>query len=766
MNTRPTIIASIISLLFLFSCQPAPEQQSKTEMTSFIDDLMKRMTVEEKIGQLNLLPGYEDIVTGEATVSEIGRKVKEGKVGAMLNVRSVPKIMELQRIAVEESRMKIPLIFGLDVIHGYRTVFPIPLALAASFDMELIEQSARIAAIEATADGICWNFSPMVDLTRDPRWGRIAESFGEDPYLGSRFAEAFVKGYQGDDLSANNTMMACVKHFALYGASEAGLDYNTTDMSRLRMYNEYFPPYLAAIRAGAGSVMTSFNEVDGIPASGNKWLMTEVLRNQWGFDGFVVTDYTTINEMTDHGMGDLQAVSAMALRAGVDLDMVGEGFLTTLQKSLMEKKVTIDEIDIACRRILEAKYKLGLFDDPYRYCDAQRSADQIFTEENNRFAREIASQTIVLLKNDKQLLPLKKPGKIALIGPLADNRLNMAGMWSVAVDHNQSVTVLEGFRQVAGSEAQIFYAKGCNITDDPGLDKRTAVWRRPTIDSLRTPLQLLNEAVALASKCDVIVAVMGEGAEMSGESSSRTDIGLPGSQRELLQALHKTGKPVVLILFTGRPLTIDWEKENLSAILNVWFGGTQSGNAIADVVFGKVNPSGKLPVTFPRNVGQIPIYYNHKNTGRPLGDEKWFRKFRTNYLDIPNEPLWPFGFGLSYTQFAYGDLVLDRNELTGRDVLKASIKVTNTGDYDGTEVVQLYIRQMVGSNTRPVKELKGFRKVFLKAGESASVEFTITTDDLKFYNYDLVYDWEPGEFIIMAGGNSSDLKSESVNWRR
>jgi len=766
MRLKHTPFTLLILLLILSSCEPKSDRKGDHEMKAFIDGLMKRMTVEEKIGQLNLLPGYEDIITGEATASEIGRKVKEGKVGAMLNVRSVQKIRELQRVAVEESRMKIPLMFGLDVIHGYRTVFPIPIGLAASFDMELIERSARIAATEATADGICWNFSPMVDLTRDPRWGRIAEGFGEDPYLGSRIAEAFVRGYQGDDLTKNNTMMACVKHFALYGAPEGGLDYNTVDMSRIRMFNEYFPPFKAAVDAGVGSVMTAFNEVDGIPASGNRWLMTEVLRDYWGFKGFVVTDYTAIDEMVEHGVGDLQTVAALALRAGVDLDMVGEAYLETLGKSLEEGKVTMEQIDKACRRILEAKYKLGLFDDPYRYCDDHRSETEIFTEENNRIAREFAAQTFVLLKNENQLLPLKKQGKIALIGPLADNRLNMAGTWSVAVDHNQSVTVLEGFKKAVGSNAEVYYAKGSNITDDPELDIRTAVRRKPTIDTLKTPQQLRNEAVALASSCDVIVAVMGEAAEMSGESSSRTEIGLPGSQRELLQALQKTGKPIVLIVFTGRPLTIDWEKENLPAILNVWFGGTQGGNAIADVIFGDVNPSGKLPVTFPKNVGQIPIYYNHKNTGRPLPEGEWFRKFRANYLDIPNEPLWPFGFGLSYTQFVYGDLITHKTELNGNETLKASISVTNTGKHDGAEVVQLYIRQMVGSITRPVKELKGFQKVFLKAGETKTVNFEITTDDLKFYNFELVYDWEPGEFVIMAGGNSVELTSVSVKWAK
>ncbi len=763
---RSAGIILLMILLFISACEPVRERQAGQEMGAFIDELMGRMTIEEKIGQLNLLPGYEDIVIGQGSASEVGRKVKEGKVGAMLNVRSVEKIRELQRVAIEESRLGIPLFFGLDVIHGYRTTFPIPLAMASSFDMNLIRQSARIAAQEASADGICWTFSPMVDIARDPRWGRIAEGAGEDPYLGSLAAAAYVEGYQGEDLSAPNTIMACVKHMALYGAAEGGLDYNTTDMSRVRMYNEYLPPYLAGIRAGAGSVMTSFNEIDGIPATGNKWLLTSLLRKEWKFDGFVVTDYTSINEMTDHGMGDLAEVSALALDAGVDLDMVGEAFATTLQKSLESGRVSRSQIDDACRRILEAKYKLGLFEDPYRYCDTTRSRTDIFTEENNRIARETATQTFVLLKNENSLLPLPKTGKIALVGPLADSRWNMAGMWSVAAEHEQSVTVLEGFREVVGETAEILYAKGSNITDDPEMDLRTATAGKRTIDPDRTPEELRAEAVKVASRCDVIVAVVGEAAEMSGESASRTEISLPGSQLELLRALVATGKPVVMVLFTGRPLTINWEKENIPAILNVWFGGTQAGSAIADVIFGNANPSGKLPVTFPQNVGQIPLYYNRKNTGHPLPEGEWFKKFRTNYLDVTNDPLFPFGFGLSYTEFSYSDLVLDRSRLSSEKTLTASINVTNTGKYDGAEVVQLYIRDMVGTITRPVKELKGFQKIYLKAGEARNVSFTITPDDLKFYNSELIYDWEPGEFEIMIGGNSRDVKKALASWTK
>jgi beta-glucosidase len=491
-----------------------------------------------------------------------------------------------------------------------------------------------------------------------------------------------------------------------------------------------------------------------------------VLRDQWGFDGFVVTDYTAINEMTNHGMGDLQEVSVLALKAGTDMDMVGEGFLSTLKKSLDEGKVTQAEIDLACRRVLEAKYRLGLFDDPYRYCDLNRAKSEIFTEEHNRIARETAAQTFVLLKNDNNLLPLEKKGKIALIGPLADSRYNMAGMWSVAVNHDQSVTVLEGFREVLGDQAEVLYARGSNIVDDPDLDLWTSTRGKRTIDESKSPEELRKEAVALASKCDVVVAVMGEAAEMSGEAASRSDISLPGSQGQLLEALVKTGKPIVMVLFTGRPLTIAWEQQHIPAILNVWFGGTQAGNAVADVIFGNVNPSAKLPVTFPQNVGQIPLFYNHKNTGRPLGDSKWFQKYRSNYLDVTNEPLYPFGYGLSYTEFTYGDLVLDKSRMSSEKILTASISLTNSGKFDGAEIVQLYLRDMVGSVTRPVKELKGFQKVLLKAGETRNISFTITPEDLKFFNYDLRYDWEPGEFLVMIGGNSRDIKSATVEFSK
>lgn len=758
------MLRRLLFIATLLICYGSQAQVQQDKMKVFVDALMKKMTLDEKLGQLNL-PGAGDITTGQAGSSGIAKKIEEGKVGGLFNIKSVAKIKEVQRLAVEKSRLKIPLLFGMDVIHGYETVFPIPLGLSCSWDMRAIERSARIAATEASADGINWTFSPMVDIARDPRWGRISEGNGEDAYLGSQIAKAMVKGYQGD-LSKNNQILSCVKHYALYGAIEAGRDYNTVDMSRVRMYNEYLPPYKAAVDAGVASIMTSFNEIDGIPASANKWLMTDVLRKQWGFKGFVVTDYTAINEMVDHGMGDLQTVSALSLNAGVEMDMVGEGFLTTLKKSLQEGKTTQAQIDQACRRILEAKYKLGLFDDPYRYCDLNRPAAEVFTPANRQVAREIASQSFVLLKNNNNILPLKKAGTIALIGPLANNRENMPGTWSVAANFSKSVSLMDGLKNVAGSNVKIVYAKGSNLDEDSVFEAKGTMFGKSLGRDQRSSGEILQEALAVANQSDVIVAALGEAAEMTGESSSRTNIEIPQVQKDLLKALLKTGKPVVLVLFTGRPLALRWESENVPSILNVWFGGSEAGNAIADVLFGDVNPSGKLTTTFPQNVGQIPLYYNHKNTGRPLEEGKWFQKFRSNYLDVSNDPVYPFGFGLSYTSFTYGTLTISNAAPKGNQTITASVSVTNSGSRDGAEVVQLYIRDVVGSITRPVKELKGFQKIFLKAGESKTVSFTITNNDLKFYNNNLKYDWEPGEFTIMVGTNSHDVKSASVKWSK
>lgn len=747
-------IYGFLLLLSLSSC--VKDYKTQTAVDHRVDSVLNLMTIEEKIGQLNL-PSAGAFVTGAVESSDIAKKIEQGKVGGLFNIKTVANIREMQKIAIEKSRLKIPLIFGMDVIHGYESVFPIPLGLSCSWDMDLIEKSARMAAQEASADGINWTFSPMVDISRDPRWGRISEGSGEDTYLGSEIAKAMVRGYQGNDLSANNTIMSCVKHYALYGASEAGRDYNTVDMSRQRMYNEYLPPYKAALDAGAGSIMASFNEIDGIPATANKWLLTDVLRTEWGFNGFVVSDYTGVSEMINHGYGDLQYVSAKALEAGLDMDMVSEGLLTTLPQSLKEGKITESQINEACKRILKAKFLLGLFDDPYKYCDENRAKNDVFTTENRALARSVATQSFVLLKNKDNVLPIKKTGTIALVGPLADAKENMTGTWSVAARFSESISVLEGLKKAVGTNAKIVYAKGANLTADEKLEANSTLFGKSLHRDTRTATELREEAVRISKSADVIVAAVGEAAEMSGEAASRTDIQIPETQRELLRALLKTGKPVVLVLFTGRPLALTWEEENIPAILNVWFGGSEAGDAIADVLFGDVNPSGKLSTTFPQNVGQVPIYYAHKNTGRPLNGP-WFQKFQSNYLDVSNEPLYPFGFGLSYTQFGYSDIKLNATEITSTDSVEVSVDVTNEGKQDGSEVVQLYIRDLVGSVTRPVKELKGFQKINLKAGETRTVKFILGVDDLSFYNSDLKLSAEPGKFQVFVGGNSRDVK--------
>ena len=762
------LILIAAACMALFSC--SEKKGSDAEMNRFIDDLMSRMTLEEKIGQLNL-PVTGDIVTGQAKSSNVAERIKAGEVGGLFNLKGVEQILEVQKIAVEESRLGIPLLFGMDVIHGYETVFPIPLGLSCSWDLEAIEKSARIAAIEASSDGICWTFSPMVDIARDARWGRVSEGSGEDPFLGSAIAQAMVRGYQGADpqtqLQENDQIMACVKHFALYGAAEAGLDYNTVDMSRLRMYNEYLPPYKAAVDAGAGSVMASFNDIDGVPATANKWLLDDLLRQDWGFKGFVVTDYTGIYEMLAHGIGDLKEVTARALNAGIDMDMVSEGFLTTTIKAIEEGRTKKSEVDQACRRILEAKYKLGLFADPYKYCNIERAKAEVYNPEHRAEARKIAAESFVLLKNEpfkgKKILPLEKKGTIALIGPLADTRTNMPGTWSVAAKHDQALSLREGLEQTVGSKVNILYAKGSNLMSDAAYEERATVFGRSLNRDKRSDKALLDEALRTAAKADVIVAAIGEASEMSGESSSRTDISIPDVQQTLLKALLATGKPVVLVLFNGRPLTIGWEKENVPAILDVWFGGTEAAVAISDVLFGDVNPSGKLTMTFPKNVGQIPMYYARKVTGRPLLEtDTWFHKFKANYLDVDNKPVYPFGYGLSYTDFTYSDVTLDSYEMNANGSVTAQVTVTNTGNRDGKEIVQLYIRDVVGSITRPVKELKGFQKIFLKAGESKTVTFTIDGKLLEFYNSDLEKVVEPGEYHIFIGKDSDTSNKVSL----
>ncbi len=743
--------------------------QYQSKKKAFIDNLVAKMTLDEKIGQLNL-PTSGDFTTGQAQSSDIGKKIEQGLVGGLFNIKGAEKIKAAQKVAVEKSRLKIPMLFGMDVIHGYETTFPIPLGLAASFDMDLVQKSAQVAARESAAGGINWTFSPMVDISREPRWGRVSEGSGEDPFLGSEIAKAMVYGYQGKDLAADQTILACVKHFALYGAPEGGMDYNTVDMSHIRMFNEYFPPYKAAVDAGVASVMASFNEVDGIPATGNKWLMQDVLRDQWKFGGFIVTDYTGINEMIDHGMGDLQQSSALAMNAGIDMDMVGEGFLKTLKKSLSEGKVTEAQITLAARRILEAKYDLGLFENPYKYGDPKVEAKEVYSKENREIARNVAANSMVLLKNDNNVLPLKKSGTVAVIGPLVNNSLNMPGTWSVGAKHANAISLMKGLQDTFGKDVKFISAKGANVDYSEKLENVYAAHGKLTDRDSRSKEVMLKEAVETANKADVIVLAIGESAEMSGESSSRAEITIPQSQVDLLNELKKIGKPIAVVLFTGRPLALTNIKDTPDAILNVWFAGSEAGHAIADVLYGKVNPSGKLPMTFPRSLGQVPIYYNHKNTGRPLNqnsvDKCQYDRFRANYMDECNTPLYPFGYGLSYTKFNYSDVAVSNTNPKGNQTIQATVTVTNSGNYDGAEVVQLYIRDLVGSVTRPVKELKGFQKVFLKKGESKKVTFNITPEELKFYNSQLKFDWEAGEFDVMVGTSSAEVKTARINWSK
>ena len=752
------IIAAAALMLAASAVAKPMTDAEKAKMDKFVTELMAKMTLDEKLGQLNLPPS-DDIVTGQTINSNIGQAVAKGQVGGTCNIKGAEKIRELQRVAVEESRLGIPLLLGMDVIHGYETVFPIPLALSCSWDMEAIERSARIAAVEASAAGVNWTFSPMVDISRDPRWGRMSEGSGEDPYLGSEIARAMVRGYQGD-LKNNDEILACVKHFALYGASEAGRDYNTVDMSRSRMYNEYFAPYKAAVDEGAATVMTSFNLVDGVPATENKWLLDDVLRGQWGFDGMVVTDYGSIGEVSVHGLENLPEASARALDAGTDMDMCSFGFIGTLKQSVENGTVPMENIDKAVRRILEAKYRLGLFENPYKFNDTKREKTHIYTKEHRADARRIAAETFVLLKNDGKVLPLAKKGKVALIGPMANTASNMPGTWSVAADFSKYKTLKQGFEDALKGKAELLYAKGSNVYADPELEKAVTLFGREMRDP-RSEDELLAEALKVAAEADVIVAALGEASESSGESSSKTDLTLPDTQRRLLEKLLATGKPVVMLNFSGRPTVLEWETRNVPAILNVWFGGSEAADAIADVVFGDVNPSGKLTATMPVNVGQIPVYYNHFNTGRPKDPANpAYQKYRSNYIDAPNKPLYPFGFGMSYTDFAYTDFTLDSDSMNSNDgKITASVTVTNTGDRAGDEIVQFYIRDVAGSVARPVKELKHFERIHLEPGKSKTVNFTITPEDLKFYNYNLDYVVEPGTFKVMAGPDSERLAS-------
>jgi len=755
-NTK--LLATLFGTL-ISGCLDAQTPANDTNMQPFIDHLMSRMTLEEKIGQMN----YVDVSAPE-TSTNAAAQIRHGLVGGV-HVYTLSGARTLQSLAIHESRLGIPLLLEDNIIHGYKTIFPIPLALSCTWNPEAIERSARIAANEATANGVAWTLAPGVDISRDPRWGRGAEMAGEDPYLGAQVARAMVRGFQGDDLSRSNALLACVKHFGLYGAVEAGREYNTVDMSPYRMFNYYLPPYRAAVEAGVGSVMPSFNSINGVPATANHWLITDVLKKQWGFKGFVVTDFDAIPELTAWGMGDLPTDAELALKAGVDMDLAGEAYLKCLPELVADGKIPESMINQSCRQILEVKYQLGLFSDPDRGSSEERARKEILTPENLKLAREVAAQSCVLLKDDDHLLPLKKSGTIALVGPLADDQQDLLGCWAYTGDWHLVIPVAAGISNVAGSAVNVLYAKGANLIDDPALLATFRGFRHDIPVDRRSPQEMLAEAVAVAGRADVVVAVLGESSGLCGEAASRTSIGLPECQENLLQALVKTGKPVVLVLMNGRPLTLTWEAEHCGAILETWFGGTEAGNAIADVLFGDYNPSGKLTATFPRDVGQIPIYYNHENTGRPYeGDPE--DKTVSRYLDAPNSPLYPFGYGLSYTTFAYGGVQLSQTNLTGDTTLLASIAVTNTGQRAGEETVQLYLSQPVASVTRSVEDLKGFQKVLLQPGETKEVTFRITPEDLKFYNAELKYDWEPGKFIIRLGGNSSQLQSATLRWNK
>ena len=750
-NDMKRLINNIMLLILLTGCT-ATDKDAKMER--YIDNLISRMTLREKIGQMTL-PTGGDLVSGSVKNSELSESIRKGEVGGILNVKGVEKISELQRIAVEESRLGIPLIVGADVVHGYETIFPIPLAMSCSWDTTLIERAARISAIEASADGVSWTYSPMVDICRDARWGRTAEGAGEDPYLGSLIASAYVRGYQGDNMKGDDEIMSCVKHFALYGASESGRDYNVVDMSRNRMYNGYFAPYKAAVDAGAGSVMSSFNTVDGIPATANKWLLTDVLRNEWGFDGFVVTDYNSIDEMRMHGYAGLKEASARALIAGTDMDMVSYGYMKTLEESVKDGRISESLIDKACRRILEAKYRLGLFDNPYKYCDVLRAKTELFTPEHRQVAREIAAKTFVLMKNKDNILPLKGNERIALVGPLADARNNMCGTWSMGCETDEHISVYDGLKRAVGADVSIRYAKGSNIYYDADTEKG-AVGIRPL--ERGDDAKMLKEALDAASSSDIIIAAVGECSEMSGESASRSDIRIPDAQRSLLKALFGTGKPVIILLFTGRPLDLSLESEHAAAILNVWFGGSEAGDAIANVLYGKVNPSGRLTTSFPRSIGQVPIYYNHMNTGRPDSDDTKFNRYGSNYIDESNTPLYPFGYGLSYTEFKYGDICLSRDTISFNEKLEVTVPVTNNGNYDGIETVQLYIRDLYADVCRPIKELRSFKQVFIPRGKTENVSFILSVEDLKYYDSTGNFTVESGDFDLMVGPNSSNVQ--------
>ena len=726
----------IFLTLFWFGFGSDKPQLTPEELLSArVDSVLSLMSLDEKIGQLNQLSygiGWGPTVK-VSVPNEYKELIKEGKIGSFLNAIGAEFTYELQKIAVNESRLKIPLIFGLDVIHGFKTIFPVPLGEAATWQPEIIEMSAHYQALEAASAGIHWTFSPMVDIARDPRWGRIMEGSGEDPYLGSLMAAARVRGYQ-ENLS-NLNIIACAKHYAGYGGAEGGRDYNTVDFSERTFRDVYLPPFKAAVDAGAHTIMASFNEIGGIPSSGSKRLLTDILRDEWGFKGFVVSDWNSIGELINHGFAsDLKHAGQISLNAGLDMDMESRSYITHLKELEDEGKVDEDLIDESVKRILRVKFMLGLFDDPYRYCQKEREQKNIMTDEVRIAALEVAKRSMVLLKNEKNILPLKKTYKrIGVIGPLANSKTHPLGGWSAMGDSVDVTTVLEGLKNYVDKKIDIAYAEGCKIDDNS-----TAGFKN---------------AVNIAKKSDVVVLCLGESRDMSGEACSRSSLDLPGVQEALAKELKKTGKPIVVVLMNGRPLSIPWLNDNANAILEGWFSGVTAGEAIAKVLFGDYNPGGKLPVTFPRTVGQVPIYYNHKNTGRS-GDLK--NHYTSKYLDLPLTPLYPFGYGLSYTTFSLNDFNLSSGNLTEEDSIIVSVKVKNTGNYDGEEVVQLYIQDLVGSVTRPVKELKGFKKVMLKRGEEKSVQFTIHEKDLRFTTADMKFKSEPGKFKAFVGANSAD----------
>lgn len=760
----PSILLLLAVVLVVAGCRQSNLAGEDAQMRVYVDRLMAQMTLEEKLGQLNL-PVTGSIVTGAAHESNVAEDIRAGKVGGLFNLKGAQAIREVQRIAVEESRLGIPLLFGMDVIHGYETVFPIPLALACSWDMSAIERSAQIAAREAAADGICWTFSPMVDVCHDGRWGRISEGSGEDPYLGSRIAEAMVHGYQGASLADSATIMACVKHFALYGLVEAGREYNNVYPDDYHAFNEYMQPYKAAIDAGAGSVMAAFNTVHGVPSMGNRWLLTDLLREKWGFDGFVVSDYTSVQHMMDNGVcATLEQSAIQCLEAGLDMDMVSNG-LVSLADAVRGGRCSMADVDAACRRILEAKYKLGLFDDPYRYCDTTLPEQVLLSDAHRAEARKTAGESMVLLKNADNLLPLQKKGTIALIGPLADTRANMSGTWAVAAVPERYKTLREGLTDaLRGTDAKLLYAKGANLMYDAGQEGIATMFGREMRDA-RSAETMRAEALAIARKADVIIAAMGEASEMSGECASRVDIAMPDAQRDLLQQLAQLGKPIVLVHFAGRPTVLNWETEHLPAILESWFCGSESADAIADVLFGDVNPSGKLVVQLPRHVGQYPFSYRQMRTSRPnMGGD--FGKYSTCYADVSSKPLYPFGYGLSYTQFKYNNFYLSDSIMPIDGKVDVHVTITNTGSRTGAEVVQLYIGDRVANGVRPYKELRGFERVTLAAGESRDVVFTLDADRMGYFDpYNLRWTLEPGEIEVMVGSNSRDTQMQLLQVR-